>query len=163
MYAVSHPQLKKEGDLNMEHLEKRYLERLSELYPTIAETSTEIINLSSILNLPKGTEHFITDIHGNTLRIMPSDGGLLFFDSENAELEPTVMNGYYSFDDERYDNCAFEFTDDSRLYCDLGYRSDLVFRFEDGEFKPFVHGLRTLAHINSYRGAEFFAGFRFSS
>ncbi len=50
--------------MNMEHLEKRYLERLSELYPTIAETSTEIINLSSILNLPKGTEHFITDIHG---------------------------------------------------------------------------------------------------
>ena len=100
---------------------------------------------------------FITDIHGNTLRIMPSDGGLLFFDSENAELEPTVMNGYYSFDDERYENCAFEFTDDNDLYCDLGYRSDLVFRFEDGEFKPFVHGLRTLDHINSYRGAEFFA------
>lgn len=43
---------------------KKYLERLSELYPTIAKASTEIINLSSILNLPKGTEHFITDIHG---------------------------------------------------------------------------------------------------
>ena len=45
-------------------LEARYLERLSELYPTIAKASTEIINLQSILNLPKGTEHFITDIHG---------------------------------------------------------------------------------------------------
>lgn len=48
----------------MKELEARYLERLSELYPTIAKASTEIINLQSILNLPKGTEHFITDIHG---------------------------------------------------------------------------------------------------
>ena len=48
----------------MRELEARYLERLSELYPTIARASTEIINLQSILNLPKGTEHFLTDIHG---------------------------------------------------------------------------------------------------
>lgn len=47
-----------------EHLELKYLQRLAELYPTIAKASTEIINLQSILNLPKGTEHFITDIHG---------------------------------------------------------------------------------------------------
>ena len=44
--------------------ELRYLERLSELYPTIDSASTEIINLQSILNLPKGTEHFLSDIHG---------------------------------------------------------------------------------------------------
>lgn len=42
----------------------QYLDRLSEIFPSIAAASTEIINLSSILNLPKGTEHFITDIHG---------------------------------------------------------------------------------------------------
>ena len=48
----------------MKELEDRYLERLSELYPTIAKASTEIINLQAILNLPKGTEHFLTDIHG---------------------------------------------------------------------------------------------------
>ena len=45
-------------------LDIRYLERLAELYPTIPKASTEIINLQSILHLPKGTEHFITDIHG---------------------------------------------------------------------------------------------------
>lgn len=50
--------------MNMEELEFRYLERLSELYPTIAHASTEVINLQAILNLPKGTEHFLTDIHG---------------------------------------------------------------------------------------------------
>ncbi|MCF2681940.1 fructose-1,6-bisphosphatase [Faecalicatena contorta] len=48
----------------MKELEERYLERLSQLYPTIAKASTEIINLQAILNLPKGTEHFLTDIHG---------------------------------------------------------------------------------------------------
>lgn len=45
-------------------LDLHYLQRLAELYPTIAKASTEIINLQSIMNLPKGTEHFITDIHG---------------------------------------------------------------------------------------------------
>lgn len=44
--------------------ELRYLEHLAELYPTIGKASTEIINLQSILNLPKGTEHFLSDIHG---------------------------------------------------------------------------------------------------
>jgi fructose-1,6-bisphosphatase-3 len=48
----------------MKNLGTRYLERLSDLYPTIAAASTEIINLQAILNLPKGTEHFLTDIHG---------------------------------------------------------------------------------------------------
>lgn len=42
----------------------RYLELLSHSFPTIADASTEIINLSAILNLPKGTEHFLADIHG---------------------------------------------------------------------------------------------------
>ena len=45
-------------------IEEKYLRSLSERYPTIAAASTEIINLQAILNLPKGTEHFLTDIHG---------------------------------------------------------------------------------------------------
>lgn len=48
----------------MNSLETKYLQRLAETYPSIASASTEIINLQSILNLPKGTEHFLTDIHG---------------------------------------------------------------------------------------------------
>ncbi|MBO4607983.1 MAG: fructose-1,6-bisphosphatase, partial [Prevotella sp.] len=42
----------------------RYLRLLSQRFPTIADASTEIINLQAILNLPKGTEHFLADIHG---------------------------------------------------------------------------------------------------
>ena len=42
----------------------RYLQLLARNFPTIADASTEIINLEAILNLPKGTEHFLSDIHG---------------------------------------------------------------------------------------------------
>ena len=43
-----------------------YLNLLSQSFPTIAAASTEIINLEAILNLPKGTEHFLADIHGES-------------------------------------------------------------------------------------------------
>ncbi|MCC0782961.1 fructose-1,6-bisphosphatase [Clostridioides sp. ES-S-0108-01] len=42
----------------------KYLKLLSKQYTSISKASTEIINLEAILNLPKGTEHFITDVHG---------------------------------------------------------------------------------------------------
>ncbi|MCP4310713.1 MAG: fructose-1,6-bisphosphatase [Bacteroidetes bacterium] len=57
---------KKEGVLEKRYSENelKYLELLAEKFPTVQAASTEIINLQSILNLPKGTEHFLTDIHG---------------------------------------------------------------------------------------------------
>ena len=42
----------------------KYIKLLSKQYPSISKASEEIINLEAILNLPKGTEHFLTDIHG---------------------------------------------------------------------------------------------------
>lgn len=48
----------------MRREELHFLEQLAELYPTISKASSEIINLQAILNLPKGTEHFLSDIHG---------------------------------------------------------------------------------------------------
>ncbi len=44
--------------------EMRYLQLLSKQYHNISSTATEIMNLKAILNLPKGTEHFVSDIHG---------------------------------------------------------------------------------------------------
>ncbi len=44
--------------------EKKYLLLLSRTFPTAQAASTEIINLEAIMTLPKGTEHFLTDIHG---------------------------------------------------------------------------------------------------
>ena len=48
----------------MQQNDLRYLKSLAKQYPTVASAATEIINLQAILSLPKGTEHFITDIHG---------------------------------------------------------------------------------------------------
>ena len=48
-----------ENNYSLEHLEL-----LSRSYPTICSVSAEIINLQAILNLPKGTEHFVSDLHG---------------------------------------------------------------------------------------------------
>ncbi len=42
----------------------KYLQLLAKSFPSISAATTEIINLEAILNLPKGTEHFLTDIHG---------------------------------------------------------------------------------------------------
>jgi fructose-1,6-bisphosphatase-3 len=42
----------------------RYLKLLAEKFPNVSEAATEIINLEAILNLPKGTEHFLSDLHG---------------------------------------------------------------------------------------------------
>lgn len=44
----------------------RYLQLLAQSYPNVAEASCEIINLEAILNLPKPTEHFISDPHGES-------------------------------------------------------------------------------------------------
>lgn len=53
--SITHQQLQKEI---------KYLELLAKSFPSIADASTEIINLEAILHLPKGTEHFLADIHG---------------------------------------------------------------------------------------------------
>ena len=42
----------------------RYIKLLSKQYPTVQTAGSEIIRLQAILNLPKGTEHFLSDIHG---------------------------------------------------------------------------------------------------
>lgn len=45
-------------------LKKKYLDLLSQNFDTPEKLATEIINLESILELPKGTEHFVSDLHG---------------------------------------------------------------------------------------------------
>ena len=60
----------------MECSELKYLKSLAKQYPTVDAACTEIINLQSILNLPKGTEHFISDLHG-----------------ENEQFEHVMKNG----------------------------------------------------------------------
>lgn len=58
----------------------KYLELLSEKFPSIQEVCTEIINLKAILNLPKGTEQFLSDLHGeyeSFLHILKNASGVI--------------------------------------------------------------------------------------
>ncbi len=60
--------------------EQKYLELLAERFPTIQDVCTEIINLKAILNLPKGTEHFLSDLHGEYepfLHILKNASGVI--------------------------------------------------------------------------------------
>ena len=62
------------------NLEQKYLGLLAEKFPTQQSVCTEIINLSAILNLPKGTEHFMSDLHGEYnafLHIMNNCSGVI--------------------------------------------------------------------------------------
>ncbi len=86
--------------------EIRYLRMLSRQYPTLRAAGTEIVNLQAILNLPKGCEHFISDVHGEHeafLHILNSCSGVirelldvLFKDSvPRAELDQLATLVYY--------------------------------------------------------------------
>ena len=62
------------------HEDLHYLKMLARQYPTVQAASSEIINLQAILNLPKGTEHFISDVHGEYeafLHILNSASGVV--------------------------------------------------------------------------------------
>lgn len=77
------------------NLDKKYLKLLSEKYPNAAAAKSEIINLTAIMSLPKGTEYFFSDIHGEYeafLNLLRSASGtimdkirMFFSDSMTAE------------------------------------------------------------------------------
>ncbi len=52
------------NNYSKKELESRYIQLLSARFPTITSASSEIINLEAICSLPKGTEHFLSDLHG---------------------------------------------------------------------------------------------------
>ena len=60
--------------------ELHYLRLLARQFPTVRAAGTEVINLQAIMNLPKGTEHFISDMHGEYeafLHILNSCSGVV--------------------------------------------------------------------------------------
>ena len=64
----------------MNQEQRKYLSLLAEKFPTRQAVCTEIINLAAIMNLPKGTEHFMSDIHGEYdafLHIMNNCSGVI--------------------------------------------------------------------------------------
>jgi fructose-1,6-bisphosphatase-3 len=82
----------------LEEINLKYLNLLAKSYPTIAKTATEIINLEAILNLPKGTEHFLSDIHGEYsafLQVLRNGSGVVkrkIHDVFGDQLSETEIN-----------------------------------------------------------------------
>ncbi len=115
----------------MEHLKHdlEYLKLLSRSYPTISSASSEIINLNAYLHLPKGTEHFLSDIHGEFdafNHIIKSGSGVIkdkinefltTFTEEEKNLIATVI--YYPY--EKLDLLAKENKLDKALYKKIIY------------------------------------------
>lgn len=79
-----------------------YLKLLSGKYRNINEVSTELINLQAILSLPKGTEHFISDIHGEAssfLHVLKNASGVIrqkIIDSFSDSMTDDEMRGLAS-------------------------------------------------------------------
>lgn len=85
--------------------EEKYLKQLAKEFPTVQEVSTELINLTAILNLPKGTEHFLSDIHGeyetfnhflkNGSGVITEKINILFPDNTKKEQNQLAFFVYY--------------------------------------------------------------------
>lgn len=108
-----------------------------------------------------GSSLYLTDYKDNTIQVkefVDEDGDLaaLFYDTDGNELETDIRDYIIYIKDERYKNINFKFSSTDKLYCDLGYKSKLIFQYEDGTFKPFVHGTHTIENVVKYTGPEFF-------
>lgn len=107
--------------------DNNYLKLLSEEYPTISSVSSEIINLNAILNLPKGTEHFLTDIHGEYEAfsyVLRNASGVLklkiddLFDDELNNKEKKKLATLLYYPEEKLDLIKKEISDIDSWYKD---------------------------------------------
>ncbi|MBF2656714.1 fructose-1,6-bisphosphatase [Listeria seeligeri] len=104
----------------MEEIDMKYLRLLAKQYPTIAKTATEIINLEAIMNLPKGTEHFLSDVHGEYSafeQVLRNGSGVVkrkIRDIYGAELDDAEINSLSTliyYPEEKMDLIAEELED----------------------------------------------------
>lgn len=99
----------------------RYLELLSGRFRNIAEASTEIINLEAILNLPKGTEHFLADIHGEYeafLHVLKNGSG-------SIKRKVNEIFGYTLREEEKKDLCTLIYYPQEKLELVKGAEQNL--------------------------------------
>ena len=101
--------------------DRRILELLAQTFPNISAASTEIINLEAILNLPKGTEHFVADLHGEHeafLHILKNASG-------NIKRKVTDLYGTTMLDSEIRQLCAMIYYPEEKLQSIKAEQEDL--------------------------------------
>ena len=108
--------------------DERYLRLLSEKFPNAQAVVTELINLRAILSLPKGTEHFLSDLHGES-------GAFIHIVKNASGVVRKKVDEVYNGTNGRKDECLSE--EEKRALCALIYypdeRIELVKRFYAGE------------------------------
>ena len=148
--------------------ELHYLRMLARQYPTVSAAGTEIINLQAILSLPKGTEHFMSDVHGEHeafLHILNSCSGVvrekldaLFANSlPRAELDRLASLIYYP--QEKLEQLREEEKDPEEHYRIILYRLIELFRLVSSRYsrskvrkalpKEYAYILEELLHTHS--------------
>ncbi|MEG1430551.1 MAG: fructose-1,6-bisphosphatase, partial [Oscillospiraceae bacterium] len=112
-------------DTTQQPTELRYLQMLARQYPTVRAASSEIINLQAILNLPKGTEHFMSDVHGEHeafLHILNSGSGTVrekidkIFDSTLSSADRGALATLIFYPHEKLDEISKELPDMTEWY-----------------------------------------------
>lgn len=104
--------------------DERYLQLLSEKFPNSQSVITELINLRAILSLPKGTEHFVSDLHGESMAFIH----MIKNASGVVRRKVDEVYGDTLSEEEKRALCALIYYPDERL--------ELVKRFYDGEHIP---------------------------
>ncbi|MBC2254916.1 fructose-1,6-bisphosphatase [Listeria ivanovii] len=140
----------------MEEIDMKYLRLLAKQYPTIAKTATEIINLEAIMNLPKGTEHFLSDVHGEYSafeQVLRNGSGVVkrkirdIFGTELDDAEINSLSTLIYYPEEKMDLIAEELED-----MDGWYRTTLLRLIE---FCQYVASKYTRSKVRKAMPADF--------
>ena len=100
---------------------ERYLRLLSEKFPNAQAVITEIINLRAILSLPKGTEHFVSDLHGESMAFIH----MIKNASGVVRKKVDEVFGDTMPEEEKRALCALIYYPDERIEYERGVQADL--------------------------------------
>ena len=101
--------------------DERYLRLLSEKFPNAQRVITELINLRAILSLPKGTEHFVSDLHGSSsafIHMIKNASGVV-------RKKVDEVYGYALDEEEKRALCALIYYPDERIEYERTVQKDL--------------------------------------
>ena len=141
----------------IENYNKKYISELAKQYSSKKAVSAEIIRLNALLNLPKGTEHFLSDIHGEWeafSHIRRNASGVVrnkvksLFDGELSDDEQSELASLIYYPKEKLDKARKEQTDISKWYTDTIIRLIKVCRLVGSKYTRD----RVREHLNDKAG-----------
>jgi fructose-1,6-bisphosphatase-3 len=149
--------------------DRHYLRLLSRSYPDIQSAATEVINLTAVLNLPKGTEHFLSDLHGEHeafLHMLKNGSGViaekinLIFGESMPEAEKRELATLIYYPDEKMAALADTLSEPEGWYRDVLFKLVRICRVVASKYtrskvrkslpRSFSYIIEELLHENEY-------------